>query len=172
MGENISIWTDNWFGEPLVDFFNIDLFFHAGFLEKVSEIIVDGFWNLPPTLRVNEVTDRLASIVLPCVHLQDTLVWSHSADGKLTSKLAVAFLRPAAPHLPWADLIWKGCIPPSHSFTFWRLMHRKMPTDENLWTQCWVIVYVCRFCLSRDETSQHLFLQCPLCNRALDLVGW
>ena len=135
----------------------------------MSEIIVDGGWNLPPTLLVNEVTDRLASIVLPGVHISDTLVWSHSTVGKLSSKLAFDFLKPAAPHLPWADLIWKGCIPPSNLFTFWRMMHRKMPTDENLWAQGCVIVYACCFFLSKDETSDHLFLQCPF---AIELWTW
>jgi len=37
------------------------LYFHAGFTGKVSEIIVDGDWNLPPTHMIDVVTDRLAS---------------------------------------------------------------------------------------------------------------
>jgi len=51
---------------------------------------------------VNDVTDRLASIVLPRVPLPDTIVWSHSVDGKLSSKLALDFLKLAASKLPWA----------------------------------------------------------------------
>jgi len=162
-GENIYIWTDNWLGKPLVDLFHIDLYFHVGFRGKVSKIIFDGVWNLPPTLLVNEVTDRLDTIVLPRVPLPDTLVWSHSVDGKLTSKNEVVFLRSAAPHLPWADLIWNGCIPPSNSFTFWRLMHRNMPTDENPQTRGCVIVSVCCFCLTIDETSE-LISSVSICN--------
>jgi hypothetical protein len=137
----------------------------------VSEIIFDGVWNHPPTLLVNEVTDGLDTIVLPRVPLPNTLVWSHSVDGKLTSKNAVAFLRPRTPYLPWADLIWKGCIPPSHSFTFWWLMHRKMPTDENLWTRGCVTVFVCCFCLTINESSKHLFLQCPFATEPWTWLG-
>jgi len=59
-------------GTPIVDLFDIDSYFHAGFKGKVLEIIVDGGWNLPPTLLVNEVTGRLPSI--PRVPLPDTLV--------------------------------------------------------------------------------------------------
>jgi hypothetical protein len=98
-GEKISLWNDNWLGVSLVDLFNVDPYFHAGFTGKVSKIIVDGRWNLPPPLMVDDVTDRLASIVLPRVPLPNTFVWSHSADGKLSSKAALEFLQPAAPRL-------------------------------------------------------------------------
>lgn len=73
-GVNISIWNDNWLGVPLVDLFDVDPFFHAGFNGKVSDIILDGGWNLPPTLMVEDVTDRLASIDLPRVPLPNTFV--------------------------------------------------------------------------------------------------
>jgi len=136
------MWTDNWLGEPLVNLFNIDPFFHSSFSGKVSEVIDNGHWNLPPSLLVPEVTSGLASITLPQEQLPDSLVWTHSADGQLTSKQTVSFLRPAALLLPWADRIWTSCIPPSHSFSYWRLMHGKMPTDDNLRNKGCVIVSV------------------------------
>jgi len=79
-GENISLWNDNWLGTPIVDLFHIDLYFHVEFKGKVSDIIVDGDWNLPPNLLVNEVIDRLP--LIPRVPLLDNLVWPYSADGK------------------------------------------------------------------------------------------
>jgi len=166
-GENISIWNDNWLGIPIVDLFDIDPYFHAGFKGRLSEVIVDGGWNLPSNLLVNEVTSRFPTI--PRVPLPDTLVWSHSTDGKISSKNALAFLTPPHPTLPWADLIWTGCIPPSHSFTFWRWMHRKMPTDENLRTRGCILVSLYCFCLHTVETSDHLFLRCTF---AMDLWAW
>jgi len=150
-----------------VDLFHIDLYFHAGFNGKVSEIIVDGDWNLPLNFLVNEVIDRLP--LIPHVPLPDTLVLPHSTYGNLSSKNAVAFLKPLAPHMPWADMIWTGCIPPFHSFTFWRLMHRKMPIDENLRTRGCIVVSACCFCLYTDKTSDHLFLRCPF---AMELLTW
>nr|ABE87589.2 RNA-directed DNA polymerase (Reverse transcriptase); Ribonuclease H; Endonuclease/exonuclease/phosphatase [Medicago truncatula] len=94
-GDRINLWTNNWLGEPLVTLFNIDPFFHASFTGKVSEVIVNGNWDLPASLLVPEVTSRLASITLPRTELPDSLVWTHSADGQLTSKHAVSFLRNA-----------------------------------------------------------------------------
>jgi hypothetical protein len=79
-------------------------------------------------------------------------------------------------------MIWKTCIPPSHSFIYWRLMHGKMPTHENPHFWGCIIVSVCSFCLKIDETSKHLFLRCPfamalwnwlggILNLALDVLG-
>ncbi|PNX65865.1 ribonuclease H, partial [Trifolium pratense] len=34
--------------------------------------------------------------------------------------------------LHWAKVIWNSTIPPSKSLLAWRLMHNKMPTDDNL----------------------------------------
>ena len=71
--------------------------------------------------------------------------------------------------LPWADRIWNSCIPPSHSFSYWRLMHGKMPTNENLRKKGCVIVSVCCFCLNSVETLEHLFLHYTF---ASDLWTW
>ena len=99
----------------------------------MADVIVDRAVHLPTALLADpEVASRVAAIVLPTALLLDSLVWLHSSDGKLSSKLALNFLMSAAISLPWAALIWKSCIPPSPSFILWRIMHGKMPTDENL----------------------------------------
>ena len=169
MGEQVHLWTDNWLGETLVNLLDIDPFFHSSFSGKVSDVIDNGCWKLPSDLLVAAVTSRLDGITLPRVQLPDSLVWPHSADGKLTSKHVVSFIRSAAPTLPWAEIIWNNCIPPSHSFSLWRLMHDKMPTYENLRTKGCVIVSVCCFCFNSDENSSHLFLHCPF---AAELWTW
>jgi len=95
MGEKIHLWTDNWLGETLVNLLNIDPFFHSSFSGKVSEVINNGSWNLLSALLVAAVTSNLDGITLSRVQLPDSLVWSYSADGKLTSKYVVSFIRPA-----------------------------------------------------------------------------
>jgi len=106
------------------------------------------------------VAARLDSIALPRIHLPNFLAWSHAADDKLTAKQAFNFLRLFAPPMSWASSIWKNCIPPSHSFIFWRLAHGKMPTNENLRSRGCVIVSICNLCLKSIESSEHLFLRC------------
>jgi len=166
--ENINHWSDNWLGEPLVGLLQIDSIHHANFSGTVLDVIVDGRWNFPDCLlpRVNYL---LVSVVMLVSPLPDTLVWPHSPDGKLSAKQAMLFLKPVAPLLPWADMIWRSCIPPFHSFIFWRLYLGKMPTDENLRARGCVVVFVCSFCLKTDESSIHLFLHFPF---AVELWIW
>lgn len=167
-GANINLWTDNWLGESLVDLLHIDPLLHDGFTATVADVIADRVWHLPGNL-LPHVSTLLNAIVLPVSPLPDSFVWVHSPDGGLSSRQALSFLRPAAPSLPWATLIWRACIPPSHSFIFWRLMHGKMPMDENLRARGCVMVSVCCFCMKTDETSHHLFLSCPF---AVCLWNW
>jgi len=70
------------------------------------------------------------------------------------------FLRSPLVRLDWPAVIWRTCIPPSHSFVFWRLMLSKLPTDDNLRTRGCTIVSVCVLCYKHAETSSHLFLEC------------
>ena len=119
LGNVLNVWTDNWLGEPLVDLFQIDLVLHDNFNAKVEDIIVDGGWNIPASLHFSShVIALVSSIVLPVLHLLNTLVWLHSPDGNLTFKQAFSFLQHVAPLLTWSSLILWTYIPPAHSFIF------------------------------------------------------
>jgi len=131
--------------------------------EKVSSIITNGQWDLPQVLiSFPLVTNRIIKTIIPISLLQDRLIWLHSFDCDLSSKHAFAFLRPSAGVLPSVALIWRVSITPSHSFIFWRLMHDKMPTYENLLRRGCTVVSVCVLCLQNFETLAHLFLRYPL----------
>ena len=162
-GVNINLWTDNWLGIRLVDLLHISPTLHAKLRASMADVIMDGAYYLPAAvMAVPEVASRVAHMVLPTAPLPNALVWLHSSDGKLTSKISFNFLLPAAVSLPWAAAIWKSCIPPSHSFILWRIMHGKMPTDENLRRRGCIIVSICSFYLGIDGTSAHLFLHCSI----------
>ena len=149
-GTNINLWTDNWLGISLVDLLHIPPFLHKQLRALVADVVVDGAVQLPAALLADPaVSSRVADTIL---------VWLHSSDGKLTSKLAQNFLLPVSIPLPWAALIWRSCIPPSCSFILWRTMHGKMPTDENLRRRGCITVSICNLCMTTDESSDHLFL--------------
>jgi hypothetical protein len=153
--------ADNWLGNSLVELLHIPPAIHNQLRATVADIIVDGALLLPAAaLNAPEVAVLVADIILPTDPLPDSLVWLHSSYGKLTSKLALNFLKPVVVTLPWAAAIWNSCIPPSHSFILWRIMHGKMPTDDNLRRRGCISVSICSFCLRKDESSEHLFLQC------------
>lgn len=100
-------------------------------------------------------------VTLPVSPLPDKCVWMHSTDGELSAKLAFRFLNPDPPTLNWASFIWCACIPPSHSFIFWRLMLSKLPIDEKLQLRGCTLVSMCPLCSRNSESSIHLFLECP-----------
>jgi hypothetical protein len=171
-GEKIQFWTDNWLGEPLVDLLHFDPGPHDSLKGTVSEVIVNGSWVLPTDITdYGNIKDRLAAIVLPSGPLPDVMVWTHSPDGILSSKLALSFLRPRTPVLPWADQIWRPSILPAHSCIYWRFHHGKMPTDESLRSRGSIVVSVCSLCLLADETSDHLFLRCPFASQLWNWIG-
>lgn len=131
---------------------------------KVADAIVGGAWNVSIALwGTPGVSSLLESMTLPRIHLLDSLVWPQSTNG------IFSFLTPTVVSLPWAELIWKTCIPHSHSFTLWRLLYGKMPMDENLKSRGCVVVSVCIFCMRMEEISSHLFLECPF---VVELWKW
>jgi len=88
---------------------------------KLQSVIVNGRWQLLPSLlNYPTVADRILKITLSVTPLLDNRDWTHASNGILTSKLAFQFLSPTPAKLDWASIIWRACIPPSHSFLFWR----------------------------------------------------
>jgi len=127
----------------------------------LDAVINNGKWQIPsPLIDFPNVAEAISNITLPVSPLPDKLIWKHASDGVLTSKLAHLFLHPPLARLDWPAVIWRSCIPPSHSFVFWRLMLSKLPTDENLRFRGCTLVSVCVLCFSHEETSSHLFLHC------------
>jgi len=153
--KNIHLWHDNWLGITLIDLFQIPSSIASALKGSLSAIILDGTWQLPPELACHPTmvagTER---ITLPKSSIPDKRVWVNSAAGAL----AFQFLRPASVPINWSSISWRACIPPSHSFIFWRAMHGRMSTDENPRCRGCVVVSVCVLCLATDKSATHLFL--------------
>jgi len=144
-----------------VDLIHLDWDFHGHLHGTVSEVIVNGSWELHAALNdYGDIKDRLDAIVLTSRQLLDVMVWCHTPDGILSSKHALCFLHSRSLLLPWAEHIWSVSIPPSHSSIYWRLHHGKMPTDENLKKCGCIVVSICSLCMIVDESSDHLFFHC------------
>jgi hypothetical protein len=91
---------------------------------------------------------------------QDKFIWKHTDAGDLELKQAYDFKLPKVQELHLAKLIWNADIPPSKSFLVWRLMHEKLPTDENLMIRGCAIPFMCNFSFNHVETSFHIFFEC------------
>lgn len=87
----------------------------------------------------------------------DSLVRKHNTTGTLSLKEAFEFKRHHLPKLNWTKLIWSKDIPPPKSLLAWRLMHDKLPTDENFALRGCSIPSMCSLCMASLESSFHLF---------------
>ncbi|CAJ2628350.1 unnamed protein product [Trifolium pratense] len=71
--------------------------------------------------------------------------------------------------LHWAKVIWSPDIPPSKSILAWRLMHNKVPTDENLKSRGCYLPSMCNLCCKSEESSFHIFFECEF---AVNIWSW
>ncbi|KAF1876299.1 hypothetical protein Lal_00029646 [Lupinus albus] len=96
--------------------------------------------DFPPVVLIS-----LCGIDLPCVDIvqlntsrfPDRLIWQGTNDRTLSLRADFQCLRPAAEVNSWCKRLWSYAIPPSKSFTIWRLYHHKMPTDDNCKRELW-----------------------------------
>jgi len=138
----------------------------------LASVIADGKWQLPSFIYGHpQLANQIMQITLPVSPLPDKLVWIHASDGLLSAKLASLFLLPSLTTLDWASTIWRPCIPPSHSFVFWRLMLSKIPTDEKMQARGCTLVSVCLLCYKHAESSTHLFLECDFARTIWTWLG-
>jgi ribonuclease HI len=170
-GANINFWVDKWCGDPLVEQLGIPLHLHHLLNSSVSDYISNGQWNIPPQLSLMFTTlpSIVAAVAIPMEHDNDRLLWRHTDSGELDLKQAYVFKSQHAQELHWAKQIWNVDIPPSKSLMVWRLMHGKMPTDENLMSRGCAITSMCNLCNNHVESSFHLFFECQF---AIKLWSW
>jgi ribonuclease HI len=167
-GVNINFWNDNWCGTSLVEQLNIPAHTRPMLTSSVSDYIQNGLWEIPSTLTAmfSNLRSIVSQVTIPMFHTDDKLIWRHTDSGELELKEAYLFKMQQYQELHWAKLIWNPAIPPSRSFMAWRLMHEKMPTDENLILRGCALPSMCNRSV---ESSFHLFFACSY---AIKLWSW
>jgi len=169
-GKNINLWLDNWMGNTLVALLDIPIELFPFLDASLASVIINGKWQIPPFLLDHPLmAANIVEITLSTSPLPGRRVWKQALDGLLTSKLAHQFLLVPHDTVEWVILIWRACIPPSHSFVFWCLMLSKLPTDENIQLRGCTLVSICVLCFQNAESSTHLFLTCDF---AVALWRW
>jgi ribonuclease HI len=170
-GKDINFWNDSWCGNPLSDQLSIPVHISQSLTSTVSDFLVEGNWVLPTQLV--QAYPNLLSIIsqttIPMVPSTDQLLWKLTDDGDLSLKEAYLFKVQQVQDLSWAKCIWSPDIPPSKSLFVWRIMHGKVPTDENLMVRGCYIPSQCNLCNRHVETSFHIFFECPF---AVRLWSW
>jgi ribonuclease HI len=169
-GQNINFWNDNWCGTTLADFFNLPAHISQHLTSTVSDYIVNGAWSFPPQLLQQfNFSSIIHRVIIPYDGPNDQLLWIHTDSGDLQLKDAYCFKFQQFQELPWAKLIWSSDIPPSKSLLVWRLMHDKVPTDEQLIRRGCYMPSMCSLCFKQAESTFHLFFDCSF---AIALWSW
>jgi ribonuclease HI len=170
-GADINFWLDNWCGVPIAEQLGIPMHIRRSLSASVSDFISNGQWNIPRQLSLmfRDLTSIVSNVAIPMEPSQDKLIWKHTDTGDLELKQAYCFNSPQFQEIHWAKNIWNAAIPPSKSLLVWRLMHGKVPTDENLMLRGCEIPSMCNLCNSHVESSFHLFFEC---HYAIKLWSW
>ncbi|KAK3204977.1 hypothetical protein Dsin_019023 [Dipteronia sinensis] len=92
----------------------------------------------------------------------DSLVWAHSRDWQVSCKLAYSSMIRDSPYVYWWRDVWCCFIPPSQSALTWRLLLNRLPTEDRLCKVGFHLASRCSVCGISSESSNHLFLRCPL----------
>ncbi|KAK2364401.1 hypothetical protein QL285_089276 [Trifolium repens] len=170
-GTNINFWNDSWCGPPLSEHLHIPNHVSQLLTAKVSDFIFNGSWVFPDLLiqAYPNLYSITSQVIIPMEPDADSLLWKNIDDGDLTLKEAYLFKLQQVHDLPWANSIWSSDIPPSKSLLVWRIMHDKVPTDENLMSRGCYIPSICNLCSCHVETTFHLFFECSY---AIRLWSW
>ncbi|PNY03176.1 ribonuclease H [Trifolium pratense] len=169
-GSTVNFWRDTWCGDVSLEH-SLQITDMQLLHTKVKEMIQNHQWHIPPEIEVRfpNLMHMLEHITIPLEDKPDSLAWKHSDSGDLTLRQAYLFKDHQLPQLQWAKTIWCKDIPPSKSLVAWRLMHRKLPTDENLLLRGCNLPSMCSMCLKEVESSFHLFFQCSY---AVNVWNW
>lgn len=152
-GEHINLWLDNWRGTPLVSIFNTSSFHLSPFKQQVIYFYcrrdvensnclfwLTHWWRLPGSTVSH-------SRWYPClINVFGLTLQMLTSLPNMLSTICIIIL------LLWTELLSFGV----HAFLlptvlfYWRLMHRKLPTDENLRSHGCVLVYICILCYTID----------------------
>lgn len=145
---NISFWSDNWLGSPLV-----------------------GHLPCDPKLCVNEALANIQEFInwihahlLGKIHsisisplLKEQLKFALTEDGEFSSKAYMELIRAPGYKRLWARMVWQNFMAPKINTFLWKLIRQALPVDSRIIAKG--IASKCRCCNSPDvESTIHLFL--------------
>lgn len=161
-GSIINFWRDKWLTQPIVDLLQIHEPVHNSLHSVIADFLHGNSWSIPLSLasKFPRLYEDFRHVVVPINPCPDQLVWNGSESGILTHKDVVSFINQNHAQVPaaWGKTIWNPTIPPSKSFIAWRIIHGKMPTEENLKCRGCTCVSICGLCHKSEESSRHLFV--------------
>ncbi|XP_062028777.1 uncharacterized protein LOC133744735 [Rosa rugosa] len=163
-GSRISFCSENWLGTPISSMHRITPVVRSLMPVKVSDFIRDKQWAIPSTFNFffPDLASRISKVVLPLENGVDQVIWPHNAAGVLTSKEAFDFISPPKPKVDWCKLIWHKALQPRKSLVAWKVLNKRILTDDWLVRRGIYLCSQCSICRSQGESLHHLFFDCSL----------
>ncbi|XP_026435983.1 uncharacterized protein LOC113333792 [Papaver somniferum] len=122
-GANTSLFFDNWLGDfSIAKRLGITSKGPNDFKAKVSDIIVDGAWDIPQSTRDLMVRLNIDVGNLPIiVGADDYKIWDLDSKGVFSVKSAKAAIRENVETLPTATLFTRPVVHPTLSVQYWKI---------------------------------------------------
>lgn len=92
--------------------------------------------------------------------LPDVPNWRMEDSGVLNQKATRNFFSSPST-CDWGMLIWSSFIPPTKSLVLWKVIHKRLPTDNEVQKRGVVLCSLCSLCREQEESIDHLFFSCP-----------
>ncbi|KAI5445969.1 hypothetical protein KIW84_013985 [Lathyrus oleraceus] len=161
-GNLIQFWTDSRCDNPLILETSKETLVSQGInlYSKVTDFIHDGNWSLPQSWNFPFLTTRMPTLLALKVQDVDVLIWPTSTFDSLTLKDAYHFKSYPTLNLQWAKEVWCTDIPSSKSILVWKLINKRLHTDDLLKARGCIITSVYDLYRSDEESIQHLFFDC------------
>lgn len=168
-GHCTKITRDSWVGMEKVHFRNhIPPWFQAE--AKVMDIMTtERNWNAGLIWKSFTAVDarKILATHIPAADKEDEMIWAHTKTGKYTFKSGYWFLhRQQQPsigtHSKFWKALWKSNLLPKWKHFIWRVIHRAIPTKENLRKRGMEGEETCSMCHAEVETQNHIFRLCPV----------
>ncbi|KAJ0074645.1 hypothetical protein Patl1_37495 [Pistacia atlantica] len=105
---------------------------------------------------------QISSVELSIEPSSDKLIWEGTTSGDLSFADSFETFRSHGTPLGWDNLIWHNFLPPKYSLLAWRVLHGKLPTEDQLQIRGFHLASVCQLCATpcSGESISHLFFQC------------
>ncbi|XP_058776262.1 uncharacterized protein LOC131650572 [Vicia villosa] len=104
-----------------------------------------------------DLLQTISPFSISVMDCEDTFVWKSVENGTLTIKHAYSFITNSVPQGEWSQFPWDIDTGPAHCMIVWRLLHNRLPTDDNLAVCGLQSPSICSLCLEDAESSKHLF---------------
>ena len=176
-GRSIRFWTDIWCAEEsIAAMLHLDPDTLADPNKLVQDFITpDKQWDMSKleSLLPSHIRQKIHRIPIPITDVADSFCWGYSGSGGFTTKSATW---KAHDNIPKAQPVWKFHwlwkldVMPKIKIFLWQLCHNALPSRGSLLRRGIHLDPVCMACSRDIESTDHIFLHCPLAQKVWDLA--